>query len=692
MSLAHWIVLDSHCTDTSNIYCFSKHSNNKPEKGYFAIIAEELPQTTASTRSQIGAKLLVDASQLALTKLQAQELNFAPHFFHLLNDIWKAKVFLHAIQNPFLGTDTLSVKKLTENDTLSEDIVRHYDVSAGIIYLKGNQLVFLQSGDTQLALLNKRNNCEIKKVDQPSLSVLLNRSKNTSSSLYQLIDIKKHQLEMVVLLPHKYTAPKTSARLKSNILKIYRTFESNYPQIDSADNAQLTILKKDHQQKQSASHPATKKPLSSASPKKQTDKKSMTAYVLSTFLLLVGAIASYFLWQAQAKESISMSPSHNGFIATQMALNNTSEAPIPLLEVTNKQSGIKKQTDKIKRAEQKKREEVEAAIATEKARLEKEKRLQLKQKQDEAAIAESLRIKTIEKEKARKEKELQERRKLEAETKARKLRLEQEKKLKQQQEEAATLLSIEKDLDLINQHDEKIRAQQQAEEQKRRENQTRLLAEKQAEAKRKAALIQQRRREFENNKNNPVESSPSKIPNTAKSREEQQIQIQKQIKQKEAEKQRIVAEELKRQQAEQIKAKEARNKVIQKTITHQLLNYSKTFHRHVVQLQQKNKAIELLERRKTSSNDPNIVHKKKMLQSKKNDIEQRIDRLSVLYASKLKELCANKIIHPIAMPTKLTKVERIAYAVISQKLRHCSQPETLSSQNISKIFIKKYLK
>jgi len=62
------------------------------------------------------------------------------------------------------------------------------------------------------------------------------------------------------------------------------------------------------------------------------------------------------------------------------------------------------------------------------------------------------------------------------------------------------------------------------------------------------------------------------------------MQTQAFIKQKEEEKKRIVAEELEKQQAGKIKAKEAREKIIQKTITHQLVNYSKTFHRHVVQL------------------------------------------------------------------------------------------------------------
>jgi len=676
MSFAPWIFLDNNCTDTDDIFRFTQSSSNN----YFALIAEELPQTTVATRSKIGAKLLVEASQLALEKLQEQELDFSSHFFTLLNKAWKTKVLLHATQNPFLDNPPLSIKQLTENTILSDDVVKHYDASIGLIYLENNQLLFLQSGDAQLALLNKRNNCEIKQANQQSLSMML----NSTPLPQQLIDIEKYQLNMLVLLPHKYTTPKTKARLNSNILKIYRSFESSQQQAENNDNTQLLILRRKQKEITSA---VTPQKISSSTPqKKELSKKGMGVYVLSASVLISALTASYFLWQVQATENISPLFFDTNSATNQLALNKQIEVPPSKkisLKTTDKQLEINKQTEqekqlKAKLAEtEKENNEKKQQKKKEQAAAKALKALQQKEAKQQA-IAEALRIKTLEIEKARQEKELKA--KIEAD---RKKKLAQEKALKLQQEEAS-LISIEKDLETINRYDKEIDRQQQLEEKKRRENQAKLAAKKQAEAEaqKKQALIQQRRREFENNKKK--QQTASIKPSTPKNQEELQ-------KQKEAEKQRIIAEELKKQQVDKVKAKAAREKVIQKTITHQLVNYSKTFYRHVVQLKQKDQAIKLLEQKKASSNDPNMIRTQEMLQSKKDDIKQRIDRLAVLYAEKLKQLCAHKVIHPIERPVKLTEVERIALAVISQKQRNCSQPQTLSSQNISKTLINRYL-
>jgi len=718
-STQYWTFLGS-SSSLSDFQFFTYNLNVKPETSHFSLIAEELIQPN-TTRSSIGATLAIAASRYALTELEDKELSFTSHFFKIFSESWKTKVFLHASQKPFANEPLLSIDQLLENEALGYKILQHYDVSVGLVYLKDNQLTYLQSAYSQLALLNDRYNCDIKKADKESLvDILLHSTNNTAP--YQFVDIEKYRLEMLVLLPSKYTTTKTGARLKSNILKIYRSFVSNADYLQDAKyDPSLIILKRNNNQKPCQVAITEKSPPAITS--KVKAKKSLATYYLSSFLLLLGISASYFLWQAQAKENISLPLVESNQKTLQLAANITQEAGFPkkepLEDTSIKQLNlIKKQEEE--REQRLQQEHREAERLEKKALAEKKQEAELvakktqerleKQKEIEAQT-ETLRLKALEENRIREEERLIEQQK-EREAVAIKERQLQQKReeevaLLKQQNDDESLLSIQRDIDIINRHDNKLRAQRQAEEQKQRENQAKLVAEKQAKKKRKEALIKQRRLEFENSQARKEQASrstgiTSSQNNKAKAqatniiepqnRKEKQRQNQQHIKQKEAEKKRVVAEELKKQQVGQLKAKEERTKLIQQTVVHQLVNYSKTFNRHAVQLQQKITAIELLEKRKSSNSAPKTIRDKERLQSKKIDIEQRIDRLAGLYSSKLKKLCAYKVIHSVAIPAKPTNVERIALSVITQQLRTCSQAQTLSRKNIARTLINRYLK
>ena len=699
-----WAFLDNNLTQNNSFYYFKKTNISPNNDGYFAIISEKLSLDT-TPRSAIGAKLLVEASRLALIELEKNNLNSAPHFFKLLYPQWRAKVLLDAIQNPLNSEDSISLEQVTKDKQLSHSILKRYDASANIIYIHNNQLMIFQSGEAQLALSNQRYNCEIKRSTQQSLSSMLKNAESNEPSSYQLIDIDKYQLEILALLPNKYTKGRTAARLKSNFAKTYRSFKNNKSNDTNNFHEEAIILKKATQEKSSV----IKKPSKTIESPKHKKKRLLVPFISSALIISGISIGSYYLWKIKAKENMMPPPDNKLSLitpATSLVPEKSSQLKQKDLALKEEQAKIKKQNEekKAEKIKLKKEQDKKEKLAKERqekeaiAKKEAETARLLEEKNKAQAKAEILKQQIIE---AKKQKELKQQQLVKAEKIKKELaRKQAEKEKKKLQAEENLLASIEKDIETISQYEKKILEQeklkeQQAKEKKRQEYQARLEAKKLADKKKKEALIKQRRLEFEQAKkikNKPTSSTQATVSNKPKNREELQISIQEQIKKKEEEKKRIVATELKKQQESQQKAREIREKNIQKTITHQLVAYSKTFHGHVLQLKEKNQALQKLDEPNNSLNEAVLARDRERLINKKKEINQRLDRLATLYSKKLKKLCSNKIIHPVAIPPKSTKVERIALTVLSQKLRACSQTKKLSGKSVSKALINSYIK
>ncbi len=687
----HWRLLDSSSLSKPDYYQFTHQFTLANMEGAFAIIAETLPLVAElrgkASRSNIGAHLAIKAAQIAFNELLDKKLNFVEMFFSLFSKHWQAAVLLHAIENPITNKQGKNTQK---------EILEYYNPSIALLYQFDQQLILLQLGYAQIALLNQRYNCEIKKVATLSLSdFLVNLEQNTEPPL-QLIDLAKDKIIMVALLSQHYISPKTVTRLNTNIIKLYRQFEVDKHSKHLIDN--LIILKQEYKQTDSKTSDVVEK---KATQINQKAKKKLT----STLFLLLGLIsatsASYYLWQVQATETNSLLPlgqpikKKEEIIEKDKILLSVDQEQVQITTIKQKQwlekQKLKKQQQqaiiKAKELEQQKAREQERIEAMEKIYAQQRKEAELRRLEQERIDAQ-LEADALQQEKIRQE-----------------AKLKQQKQLKN---EEISLLSIKKDIELIAWNNEKDHAQEVAEQQKRRTQyelkkqqeqrkraqEAKIKAKKQAEKRRLDALIKQRREEFARNKRQQKQqvTQTATIETVApKQRLQQQRQTQHHIKQQAEEKKRNILVELKKQQQKQAKAKDFRQRLKQQTVVHQLISYSKTFHRHTLQLKQKLNIINALEKRADAFSHPKIIRERGLFKKKEATIRKRLDSLAKLYSDKLKRLCANPKLYPVKL-SATNPIERTARSIIAQQLHRCSQSWFISTKGVTTTLLNRYLK
>jgi hypothetical protein len=671
-----WRLLDNSSLSKPDFHYFGQPFVFENIQGSFAVISEALPLSaeieSSASRSDIGARLATEAAEFAFIELLDKKLNFAEMFFSLFSKQWQATVLLHTIENPIKNNKT--------NHT-QEKILENYDPSIALFYQFDKQLILLQLGYTQIALLNRRYHCEIKKTSSLSLSDFLLRLETTTEPQLELIDTEACQIEMVILLSQQYTNFKTVARLSSNIIKLYRELERKKKLTCISDNDNLIILKKEANEV-GTSVPVNLKVDSSESLEvKLKSKKKLASTLFSLFSLILGTAASYYLWQVEATEtdlsgSVAGQASQNYKTFEDrrvMAIMGQERIKIEKIQLFEQQK-LKKQLDNV--LKQQKEEELKEKA--EKQRLIQKDKLVSERENQELTAQKEKRLRAEAKEKV-----LKKERQVEAEVQ------EKEKGLERTQREKNSFLSIERDIELITRHDEKIHAQYTIKQQE-----AKIATEKREEKTGLDALVKQRREEFEKNKVQQKHPTmqvlvvKSVIP---KSRKQQQLQVQRHIRGRANKKKQQILIELKKQQLKQIRAKDERAQLKQKTTVHQLVNYSKTFNSHTVQLKQKLEAIAFLDQRPEAFSNPKIVHGRTLLQGKEATIRKRLDSLAKLYSAKIKRLCRETKIYPV-IPSASNQVERIARSVIAQQLRHCSRPQFLSTKAVTTALLNKYLK
>jgi hypothetical protein len=749
----HWTLFDNDPLSNPDYYHFTQQFSINNSQGFFAIATEHLPinnkDRSVASRTERGAELAIDAARLAFSEILDNELDFSEVFLRLFSKQWKAAVLLDAIKSTDHESNSLAAQLSDGKKTSSEQqaVLALYDPSIALLYQFDKQALLLPLGNTQIALVNRRYHCEIKKPRHLFLSSLLVDLENGTKPPFQLVNIEDYRLEMIALLSHRYTAPKTGARLNSNIIKRYRQLESK-DNTEQTDNNHLLIFKKEVTQTNLASTDSQAKQ-SSQPPKVENikPKRSLATYVFSLFTLTSATAGSYYFWQAQATETSPLTLLEN-------KNQHTPKTPIkPKIAINNNQTtAIKSAREKLLAKQEIEKQHI-LALAKEKAKQNELKHLRELQEQKEAAAlkrqqeqqtkAAALKLtlteevnkayaqqqternaekkRLIKEEKAHanqkrleflKQKELEiasakeEKRKQETRLKA--------EKLAREKQEKAALLLIEKDIEEMNRQEENIRAQKIAEQRKRQEEQLRIRklkveqerkrhaqlakieAKKLAEKKRLEALVKQRRIEFEQNKKRQQREKEKVItpPVTSiepEGRNKPQSKEQDVTKSNAAEKKRIMLAELKRQKQDQAKAKNDKLKLKQKTAVHQLVNYSKTFNRHTVQLKQKLERLKAIDQREDASSNKALIHKRKLLKGKEAVIRKRLDSLAGMYLEKLKQVCAKTKIFPVSVSAS-NKTERIARGVISQHMSNCSQAQSLSTSRVAATLLDKYLK
>ncbi len=670
----HWKLLDNRSSKSH--YCFTQQFTLEGIQGSFAILSESLPSSAEThsnaTRSDLGARLAIEAAKLTFSELLDKKLNFSEMFLTLFSKHWQAIVLFDAIENPLIDHASFSIKDLNHKKTkqTKKDILKHYDSSIALLYQFKQQLILLQQGYTQIALLNRHCHCNIKKTSQCSLSDFLLKSEDQTKIKLEPIDIESNPVEMVVLLSQQYTDLKTVTRLNTNIIKLYRQLDIE-PILNSiTDNEHLIILKK--------------KPRKMASPPRNLEKKLVlktdlkakkkSASLIFSFLgLLSATLASYYFWQAQATEKKLT----RGVMVMEQAKPEGNIFEENIKEYTMDQKKIQRERDQNRQSKKQQQKEKQDAIA--KAKQDELKRI--KKVEEEARIA------TAEKAKAELKRQQQEQ--IYAKAKAEKIRMLKEKERQSSAQKKQQLIAQEKKLK------QKKLARIKKQEQRRQEQELKINARKQKEKQRLEALVKQRRAEFERNKKQKQQQKAVQTLKTKviipENRLQQQRQTHQYIKKQADKKRRNMLAELKKQQQDQMKAKDIRQKMKQKTTVHQLVAYSKTFYRHARQLKQKLEAINHLDQRSDAFSNPAIKRERTLLQGKENIIRKRLDSLASLYSDKLKRLCASEKIYPVIM-THSNSIERLARSMIAQQLRHCSQISFISAKGVSKTLLHQYLK
>ena len=672
-----WRFLDSSSLSKPDYYHFTQQFVLENMQGSFAIISEPLPLSieiqSRISRSDTGARLATKAAKFAFIELLDNKLNFSENFLSLFDKHWQAIVLLHAIENPFASNASLLEKQLNDDKKVSsvkKEILEHYDPSIAFLYLFDKQLILLQLGYTQVALLSRRYHCEIKKASQLSLSNFLLGIGNNSESQLQLIDIDACQIEMVVLLSQQYTSPKTVARLNSNIIKLYREFDLEKKSNHIPGSDALILLKKEPCDVDSSVTVSSEvdAPVSLVIKPKLKLKKRSVFLPFTLFFLIFGITASYYLWQVQAtvtesNTALTGQQSQNYKISnSQKAVKMTDQERSTI--VFFEQQKLKKQQEEIKRS----------IIKSKEAELRQQKKAQLKKEAEQAYVKEE---------------------------KKQKLIAQEEKKLRQQKEGEEKVKELERKQRNLEQQEAKLLAEEQAEKRRlvvlvklQREQEVKLLAEEQAEKRRLKALVKLRREEFEKNKARQKQQVVRTLvaeTSVVKSRKQQQLETQQNIKKRTDKKRQDVLAELKKQQQAQARAKDARAQLIQKTAVHQLVNYSKSFNRHVVQLKQKLDAIVVLDRQADALSNSTIIRKRALLETKEKTGRKRLDAIAKGYSTKIKQLCTASKIYPVSL-SGANQVERIARSVIAQQLRNCSRPQFLSTKAVTTALLNKYLK
>jgi hypothetical protein len=689
----HWTLLDSNPVSQPDYHHYTQQFKQGGSQGFFVITSEPLASSKGSqaydSRSDIGAKLVIEATQRAFSETLENQFDFAETFLRLFSKQWKVAVLLHAIQHPIANGTTLSTDQLIDEETISyeqQKILAYYDPSIALVYQLGKEVILLQLGDTQVALLNQRYHCEIRKPSQHSLTNLLiemERDTNVAFKIMEVIDSKEHQLEIITLLSHQYTASTTAARLNSNIIKLYRQLESNKGSDKVIDNNNLLTLIK----QQSDINPTVTQ---SQTTKKDKPKKSLVTYAFS--LLALATAGSYYVWQVQATEIKSLTPLESQQSEpqqTNIATSTTQQRTLALAE-------IKAKEDELNRQQQ---AEEAAVLKQQVAEQERQQKLETQQEEEKQRLLEEEKIQ------AKKEQELLKQQQAEKRAKAK------EEELKQQQEEQRKAKEIERK----EQQKEAIKEEQrqqkiaEAKEQEERERQAEVKAKKKKEEKR---LEAEKEKEEEKRLEAEKEKEEEKRLEAEKGKEEEKrLEAEKEkeaadkdntltgdqnlsphqqlLKNQLSEKKRNILTELKKQQEKKQKVMNTRQKLTQKATVHQLIIYSKTFNKHTSQLKQnldKTKALE-----EEASTSHRALHRKKLLKGQEAVIRKRLNSFAEMYLTRLKQICKQPKVFPVSTTSSDT-IETIARKVIAKQLNDCSQVKSLSAEDIVTTLLDKYLK
>lgn len=727
----HWTLLKNDLLPKPNYHYFTPFTLNASH-GFFAVITESLPVSTQQEmpppNSSTGAELALEAARLAFADVLTKKCSFKETFLTAFNTHWKAAVLLHVIENKdgnniFLSSEEFDNDKVTSQK--QKQTLALYDPSIAILYQLDQQLLYLHVGSSQIALVNRRYHCDIKKPEYTSLTNVLIEYSNQNISPLHSIDIKADQLEMMALLSHQYANSKTAARLNSNIIKLSRQFRSEDQAEHLIDNSNLIICAKEC----CKTSPTSRPPLTI---KKNKPKKSIMMYAFSLFILTSTA-SSYYLWQAQATEATSTllnKPQNQQANQQTDTIKHTTIDP---------KKGDNTDTKKTILHEEKKQErQYLLAKLKEKEAKEKYQAVALKQQKEQLLREQRARLNAeteAKEQQARIEAKAKITEQKEREAVTQKILVQQEEKqhrekalAQKQNKQQKTFLSKNDDIKRIDRPLQKTQEKKEREKQKQRIQLAKIEAEKKVEQARLNALVKRRRIEFENNKIKEAQrikieaekkiaeqrsaalvkkrrmeferaqikkatslSQEKPIFATTGNRIQRQIKTQRFISDQVAKKKRSMLVELERQKKEQEKAKDEKQQTQQKTAVHQLLGYIKTFSQHTLQLKQKLDKINKIDKNKEASTNHQLIHNRKLLVDKETNIRRRLNSLSALYLTKLKKLCSSAKKYPI-VTNRGNKIERFGKTIIAEHLSRCTQVQSLSPKNITSILLDKYLK
>ncbi|MCK5902079.1 MAG: hypothetical protein KAG28_02935 [Cocleimonas sp.] len=723
LPLQHWTLLDS---SASNQHHFTKTFQQRKNTGYFAILAEATPILKANnqyhypSKSGVGAALAVEAAQLAFSQLLKNKLDFSVQFFSLFRKQWQANVFLHAVQHASLNKTLLPVDMLNQNKqfTLEQQaILEQYNASIGILYLVDDQLITFQLGHTEVVLLNRRYNCEIK------------RSLNTSSFLALSLDdiileqdklnTDDYHLEMVSLLSHQYSHSQTRPRLKTNIFKLYRAIgitEAEYEQQLSEDmnfilfrKNKVTLAEKEH-----------------ALPLKKQRKKSLITHPLSLLVLCSTLASGYYLLGNKPIKITEVSLISEKKIATTIAPSTMAEKKKPPIivattEITKQTIASEGRSSVIPLQRESEPSPVKlissATTVTVKRETSAEKQNASRSSHQRLTTNRSTLKAVSQRMTSRKKATKTQQRKASrynmntAEKRTpsnnkskkvvlqkRRVKRDKQKTIKKEQKEIklkiiekaplAEKLKV-KTKQMTDIKKENIRRQEKYIKDQQRENlkQEKLLKEKKdtlrAQQKNKIALIKKQEKQQSRTQKPQAKS-------TLKTREQHHLKAQQYTQAMAEEKRKRREATLKQQQQRLKEAKAFRQKNQQQTLIHQLMSYSKKINQYITALKRKDLAINVIDKKLNNKEDARVTHQRILLITKKELIKHRIDAVTKRYLIKLKKICTSSKIYPVITPPQVDKIGWISLSLIKEQLRDCSKKQTLSYTYITAQFLKKF--
>lgn len=730
----HWVAVDHSPTPNSTTYQFIQTVEINGEEGIFAVMTEALPCLHHSTayyalnqRSQQGAEIAVDAAIQAFDTLLERQLNFSRDFMNILTKNWNHSISLHFISHPINGVESQKDKNQRHNTFTNQspngllNLSNLYDTAISAVLLTNKELLVYQVGHSQLLLLNKQHTIKIKTQKRElyaPFSQFLAHTDMANTYPCQHIDLNDYPLEMLILSTSQYNTTKTTRQVHDHAYQIARELDTQgihyvkqfytpshnasqliikrnrrwYDGVISAlnreshhlhnkieqQNQQLyTLETKIYQLHQSyqpiqTQHEAekTQQPTSVITPKPTPKRQRFLLITLSTLTLTALSLIGYSLWQHTLIDSrihqavLAPSPLESQKTASHLSRNTQLVATLPPLKnpiITTVFSGsalfqntLKNQRVGLHRYTHFNRLQ---PVGITPARPHSQQTTQQSAIEKKPNTAATTRIK-----------------------------IPSENiivaRLNQNKQHASALLVPPQ---IATPKKETTSSKRIIKKSKK----PKAVSKKPAKTPRKTKNKKNKKPQPKKRTNHIKPSSPRPLI-VAKVDKKTNITLPRKVITKTVPRQQKVNIAALKIQAQRKQAQKKLENTQKQTIVQQIITNSTAFASHALRLNKKNKEISIMNELFVATKHQQYAQQQKLLERRKRQLNQKMQRLSQQYAQQLKRLCRYTLPYNPRLLPQATPLEQLALRNLKQHLRQCSQPNALSAQSIAKMLRNNY--